>query len=30
VVRWPAIAQEIGIPRIEQELMAGAFNLDEL
>jgi serine/threonine-protein kinase HipA len=29
-VRWPAIAQEIGILRIEQELMAGAFNLDEL
>ena len=29
-VRWSAIAQEIGIPRIEQELMAGAFNLDKL
>ena len=23
--RWPTIAKDIGIPRIEQELMEGAF-----
>ncbi len=25
MARWPTIAKEIGISRIEQEMMAGAF-----
>ena len=28
-VRWPAIAKEIGISRLEQELMEGAFHVDK-